>query len=119
MKNISSYVFAVIFLALSINQVINRQPGLAGSEDISLSIVFFVLAVYLVITRVRNYFGGFQSFLGVAFLGITFHSVTGVIWWGGIVTPTVTEEIIAAFVSAGLGTLFILWGYKRHQKRHA
>ena len=95
---------------------VERRPGLAGRGDISIAIVFILLAAYIFLVTYKKYYGGMQSFLGCALVLLSVSGAVDYFFWSATPPTSVLNNIIF-FVGAILfGGLLLLWGYERHHR---
>jgi hypothetical protein len=109
----------LVFVAIAVAAFVGRQSGRAGGEDVSLTVILFLLAAYIVLVTYKKYFGGMRSFFGCGLVLFSVHVVGNVFLWSATPRTTVLADMIFAAVAFVFGCLLLLGGYERHCRLRA
>ena len=111
LKTISN-IFGYISITLGlISAAVEFQSAQSDWTGIIFTTTFIILGVYLLASSKYNYYGGFQTVIGILLIGFGFVMVLGIVSEEEkfIINQTTNLAVIL------IGISFIIWGYSRNK----
>ena len=108
LSNVFGYISIILGLIFAAVEIQSTQTDWTGRI---VAPTLIILGAYLMASSIYNYFGGFQTIIGILLIGFGFVMVPGLF--------TEEEKFITNLVTSLavilMGISFIIWGYSRNK----